>query len=359
MAIIIKQWKVIERALRIPFAVGNAAKSWQQFCRVYVFVSDGDRNTGTGEASPLPGHSPDTLLQCHQALSRFLPRIVNNVIETVQDVEAVSRAFTDKTPAARFALETALLDLLAKAHRIPLWRLFVRQISPVKANALLPSTDYRDIATQFYDDGIRVFKIKVGARNSARTEMQQLHWLRETFGDTIDIRLDANGTLAGQRMSHKLAAFAPFCPEFIEEPAPFETMIPSPLPIPFAFDESLVHLKNIHAITMHPSCNALVLKPSLLGGFFKIHRLAQFARQHRLKIIVTHMYESLPGYLAAVHLAASIRTESACGLFPHPALGPIHLDGYIQRQGEMLRLKECHGLGISASTLTHLIGASE
>src|SRR5439155_7333732 len=87
---------------------------------------DGAGCVGQGEASPLPGYSPDSLGGCRAALLRVAawPR---PPLDAERPLEPQLRARLDAIdpalPAARFALETALLDLAAQARGAPLWAL--------------------------------------------------------------------------------------------------------------------------------------------------------------------------------------------------------------------------------------------
>src|SRR4029078_3210685 len=82
------------------------------------------------EAAPLPGMSMDTLEDAERALAAFARRAPFDVLalpgaaETdpcmpfeIADRDA-AHAFATSPAAARFAIETALLDVLAREHRV-------------------------------------------------------------------------------------------------------------------------------------------------------------------------------------------------------------------------------------------------
>ena len=354
-----KHWQLLQHTVSVPPGLKNAHHQWDELTRLYLLISDGQGNTGIGEATPLPGLSPDTALVCKTTLSQFLPLFMNKAISSPQDIATVAAVFPSALPAARFALETALLDLLAQSRNIPLWALFVPEPCPVRVNALLSEDTLEADAHRLFNSGIRVFKLKVGARNNFRSEVGHLQWLRETFGDDIVIRLDANGALAGPHMAHKLDELSRFNPEYIEEPAPFAALVPGQLRVPYAFDESLIQIKNPHAIEAHPLCKALILKPTLLGGFFHLQKLTEIAEQSNRQAVITHSFESLPGFLAAVHLAVSVRAKSICGLHPHPALDAVDASTFFELNGDAIQLKTHPGLGVRPEDIINLdIGES-
>src|SRR5690606_32701588 len=60
-------WTRVVR-IRGPINAQNARTSWQERDGAILCVSDDDGRVGVGEASPLPGFSPDTIDACTEAL---------------------------------------------------------------------------------------------------------------------------------------------------------------------------------------------------------------------------------------------------------------------------------------------------
>ncbi|MFZ5785756.1 MAG: hypothetical protein ACOY3Y_04870, partial [Acidobacteriota bacterium] len=66
--------RVVRHRLRrvggeVPGEVGNRASTWRERHGVLLEVEDDGGARGVGEASPLPGYSPDTLEACEAALA--------------------------------------------------------------------------------------------------------------------------------------------------------------------------------------------------------------------------------------------------------------------------------------------------
>ena len=350
-----KHWQLLQKTVPAPPGLSNAKTEIDTISRLYLLIEDESGLTGIGEASPMRGYSPDFISDCNVTLSHFLPLFMDRQISSPEDIATIAAAFPPALPSARFALETALLDLLARCRSIPLWALFVTQDAPVRVNALLSENQFEEHARNLFESGIRTFKIKVGKRKNFRNEISQLKWLRDTFGDDIEIRLDANGAFTDSNLVHKLNELSRYRPEYIEEPTPFTVLVPGKLPIPYAFDESLAQMKNPYAITAHPMCNALVLKPTLLGGFFQALKLARLAKETSRKVVITHMFESLPGYLASVHLAIAAETTDVCGLYPHPAMDAVSPSRFFHMEGDSIHLRRHDGLGVAPEDIIDLV----
>jgi L-alanine-DL-glutamate epimerase-like enolase superfamily enzyme len=231
-------------------------------------------------------------------------------------------------PAARFALQTALLDRLGREQRRPLWSL-LRELSGAPEPAsevplcvLLSSVDpaaARREALQHFGLGVRSFKLKIGPERLQPAQAALLAGLRGEFGDRVSLRLDANQSLLRAELAETFEAVARYRPEFVEEPvsAP-EPLELSRLSCGWALDESLqcIAAEQLLALSSLPGCRALVLKPTALGGFGRCLALAERARSCGQAVVVSHVFEGELGWLACAHLAIALGPGAAAGLWP-------------------------------------------
>lgn len=94
-----------------------------------------------------------------------------------------------KTPAARFALETAALDVLARRAGVPLARLLEPNAHPsTRVNALVSSVADAQLAV---DEGCTTIKLKVGMDDTA--DLHRVEAVARAVGPDVALRLDANG----------------------------------------------------------------------------------------------------------------------------------------------------------------------
>ncbi|MFT3693195.1 MAG: enolase C-terminal domain-like protein [Kofleriaceae bacterium] len=109
--------------------------------------------------------------------------------------------------------------------------------------------------------------------------------------------------------------------DFIEEPCVDSHLLleTEPLPCPIALDESLIALDpaQLSRALRSPSLAALVLKPTLLGGFARCLQLAAVAHDHGKAAITSHTLEGPIGYAACMELARIIGDRSPAGLGPY------------------------------------------
>ena len=88
----------------------DARRSWPERESLLLRLTDDSGVSGAGEASPLPGYSPEPLDAVHAALSKLEPeRLAAALAEptTLAALSALSTLVSSSLPSGRMALETA------------------------------------------------------------------------------------------------------------------------------------------------------------------------------------------------------------------------------------------------------------
>lgn len=314
-------------------------------------VTDADGCCGQGEASPLPGYSPDTIEQCGAELAGLGPDALRApegqpVLEWLDGQLAASGV---RSPAARFGLETALLDWLGRRRQ--------RSFAVLIRGDLVPRTELplsslvADLASAqaAYTRGVRAFKLKLSPETfDADTALAAA--LRERFGSDITLRFDANRKLADEGVLQRLAQLSRFDPEFVEEPVADMRALPREgVAVALAADESLAVPGMWPALA--DRCRAVVLKPTLLGGVGACLRIAQEAAARGLLATVTHTFDGPIALAAAAELALALPgTVLACGLDPHRGLAAWPAVAVPQIQEDRIVSAGAPGLGLPSVT---------
>jgi o-succinylbenzoate synthase len=322
-----------EQHLEAPLV--NAGAAWDRRMLTCVLLHEQDgggaRVSGCGEASPLPGYSPDTDTDVERAIGALdgsqLAALA--AASSAADVLAsVAALLPEAPPAARFGLETVLLDRLARASGQPLWRLLAALAGTGSAPrevalcGLVPSAEpaaAARVVEAHLKAGVRVFKLKIGPERLSASQEATLEALRGRFGRAVALRLDANGSLNRSELASTLQRLARFEPELLEEPvADLEPRDLVDSPCPLALDESLQELSEAERERRIESLRPgiLVLKPTCLGGFGSCLRLAALARRLGIDTIVSHALEGPIGWSACAHLALALGSPRAAGLWP-------------------------------------------
>lgn len=300
-------------------SAANARGRWPTREGLLLRLEDDAGRVGWGEASPLPGHSAETLDETQAALSQVVA-----AVNAGRPVEPALPA------SALFAWETAQLDLEAQARGVPLAvHLGAKPDARLELNALLPgvaSEAWLQSAEEAVSQGFRVLKAKIGAPRLADTERRLLEELRQRYGERVALRLDANRSLPEKAAVSILSSLAELAPELVEEPSEQWLRWPT-APVPLAVDESL-SLPGGEALAFEAMsrglCRVAVLKPAMLG----LRRSLDLAVRVKAlggQVIVTHLFDGPVGRTAAAAVALAVCDGTlACGLEgARGAVGPV------------------------------------
>lgn len=312
----------------------SATRAWSERRGILVEVVTPEGIVGRGEATPLPGYSPDEFETALRALNRVdwtaLPEPEAEVggpalFECLRRVGRVS-----PLPSVRFAVETAFLDIAGQRASRPIWSLLDEHAAsrePVRVSSMVGSADdpnVVDAARAAVQRGVSTVKLKVAGPLS-RERIERVHAVRRAVGD-LRIRLDANGSFPEDSASRDLEALCDADIEFIEEPVASAALSSLANPaIPIAFDESLqTEDAWIRASSRFADlrCVALVLKPMALGGFSACLDWIERAHGHGLEVTISHLFDGPVALTACAHLAVAFGSRRyASGLDVHGALG--------------------------------------
>lgn len=352
---------------------------WEERGGLLLTLGDAEGGRGQGEASPLPGYSSDTLSGARHELSAIewarLPSVDLDRAPLPQ-VERVVGAAGLRSPSARLAVETALLDLAGGRLGLPLHKLIEQDASvaedadaraaAVPLAALLAGDVLRH-AERLVEEGYGCLKLKVGGDPDA--DLALLEALRREVGAAVALRADANRSLPAASAEAWLREAAGFELEFVEEPVAFERLLElTATHVPIALDESLhapaqqaplaplreaateaaeeFAADRISEAADAGRCSFVVLKPMALGGLGRCMRLAATARARGAEVVVSHLFDGPVGLAAAAELALALRPTPAAGLAPHPGLGVWPAAVSPAFQGARLALHDRPGLGL-------------
>jgi o-succinylbenzoate synthase len=305
------------RELRWPIVPrGSARGAGTERAALIIAVRSTGGTTGLGEAAPLPGFSVDSLLDARHAAAELAARMPLE-LSTPGHASAIADRITP-APAARFAVETALLVAYAQHTRTS-----VAQLLSALPHAELRSAtvvDDEDEAQVAFALGARCLKIKVGGEPGA--DIARVQSIARRAPGAL-LRLDANRGWPADDVDRILAALVDLPIDYVEEPCrDAHLLLACDLPYRIALDESLAELDTaqLARAIASPRLAALVLKPTLLGGFARCLELAGLAHRHGVAPVVTHTLEGPVGTAACHELARAIGADVPVGLGAHPAL---------------------------------------
>jgi L-Ala-D/L-Glu epimerase len=338
----------------LPAPVASAATRWERRDGVLLRLVDADGMVGVGEASPLPRYSFDTLAQARACLHGFpwdRVRVDVSADDVLVQVRDALLHVPPEVPSARFAVETALLDLVGQRLGRPLPRLLEPGMGeePIPLCALVADAADAERAVRA---GYATLKVKVGGPTPA--EVARVLAVRDAAGDAVSLRIDGNRAWPEASWREGVAALADVRPAWIEEPVDAACVhdavqrgyVPT---VALAADESLrvpEDLERVRAGTAEGVYRAWVLKPMVLGGALACLDLAREARALGAAPVASHLFEGPVGFAATCALALAFGGSHAAGVAPHGALAAF--GGHVPAglRGALLHPDAQPGLGV-------------
>ncbi|WP_375773804.1 o-succinylbenzoate synthase [Archangium gephyra] len=301
-----------------------------------VRLEDEEGRVGQGEAMPLEEFGTESPADCERALKEGLNHLERSITplppgegrgEGATDPrldprrlplplgEGWGEGLQTRTPAARHAVEQALLDLEAQRRNVPLSQLLAADArSVVHVNALLGAASPEALAQEArraVAEGYETLKLKVAGRPLAE-DVTRLSAVRDAVGAAIRLRVDANGGWTEEEARAALEALGRYGLELCEQPVAPENpealaRLSEHSPCPLAADESLALPDVTQHILKHPeTVGILVLKPMVLGGLLPTLSLAREAAKRGMDAYVTSSLDGVIARAGAAHLAAAL-----------------------------------------------------
>ena len=280
--------------------------------------------SAVGECAPMVEIGTESLAQAQQFLDDKLPSLLGKPINLnlLSDMSLF--------PACRFALETALMSIIAQHKKTDIVSLLSNEKSinnetdkQIYVNAMLGglNNDLLSHAQQAESQGFKCLKIKVGL-NEIKTEAKTLAHLFQHLSPTTLIRLDANKSWTIKETQWLLNFLKPYESQIdsIEEPLKnYDQTVYQDLQnkttIALALDESFSSNRRelTNSIDQYP-VKQLILKPMAQGGIINTLHLARQAQKSKIKTVITSSIETAYGIWPIVHLCAAINNKQFHGL---------------------------------------------
>ncbi len=300
--------------LRVPFAAGHGTVTDRELLLVSLQAADG--LVGYGEAAPLESYDGVSPAQVRAGLEACVP-----VLEAYRDAAPIADvlarcAEATVLPQALAAIDLALWDLAGRRTREPVWRLLgagqAGRVGPIPVNWTIAAGDRSGAAHEAATaraEGYGTVKVKVAIGDDAG----RLAAVRAFAGPDMAIRIDANGTWLPDEAEATLRALGPIGLELCEEPVRGLAAIQALrtlTDVPLALDESADDPEAL----LRPAADFMCLKISRCGGISGVIDVAARARAAGYGIYLASTLDGPLGIAAALHAAAVIGPDRACGL---------------------------------------------
>uniref|UniRef100_A0A0E0CMI0 Mandelate racemase/muconate lactonizing enzyme C-terminal domain-containing protein n=1 Tax=Oryza meridionalis TaxID=40149 RepID=A0A0E0CMI0_9ORYZ len=315
----------------------------------------GDSIVGFGEVAPIEIHEED-LLDVEEQLRFLFHRMKDAELDVVPLLRgsfsnwiwtSLGIPTSSVFPSVKCGLEMAILNLLASQRTDRSYGICTgsnvveynqSSTASIQICALVDSCgtpmDVTLAVVKLVAEGFTTIKLKVGRRENPAEDAAVIQKVREIVGYKINIRADANRNWTYEQAIDFGSRVKGLCLQYIEEPVDSVNDIikfceNSGLPV--ALDETIDNLTGdvipkLHQFS-HPGIVALVIKPSVVGGFETAAYIAKWAHMHDKMAVISSTYESSVGlatYIQFAHyvdrqnaITSRIKNEGSCGNVAH------------------------------------------
>lgn len=302
----------LDLPLEEPFSI--SFETFTETPSLLAEATDGER-TGVGEGAPISAITGESRDDALAAVDDWTPH--PNLVDDLS------------SPAARTALEGALLDLAARREGVPLAELLGADgVGPVPTSVTLPlgGDDVAGRIQGILDQGVEILKVKAG--DDVEADIERLRQVREAAGPDPALRVDPNQGWTRPQALEALDALEDLDVELLEQPLPEEdlaghAMLREQTTVPVMLDESVATVGDVERIAEAEAADMVNIKLMKTGGPRAGLALADAAEAAGMTCMVGCMIESRVGIAQAAHL-----------FHAHDAIEVADLDGAIFLAGD-------------------------
>jgi len=296
--------------LRTPLVSAGGSITEREL--LLVRIEDAAGFVGAGEAAPLHSYDGIRIADVRAALEDCR-RVLEGGDGASHDELLAACRNVAVLPQAVAAIDVALWDLEGRRTGEPVWRLLGARGTPrVPVNATVAAADRAGAAAAAgaaRAQGFNALKLKVGIGDDAG----RVAAVRAAAGRDMAIRLDANGSWHPDEAVAALGVLEPAGIELCEEPCSGLDAIAevsAATSVAIALDES----SSLPGALDRAVCTAVGLKLTRTGGISGLLEASRRARAAGYAVYLSSTIDGPLGIAAAVHAAAAIEPDHACGL---------------------------------------------
>lgn len=337
--------------LKRPYSI--AYKTVSKVESVFVIIATSNGYFGIGAANPskaVVGHDVSDTFKILEALrDQLVGRSIPSLPAAIKLVQELTAGLTGPLTA----LDIALHDLFSKAAGVPLADFYGRYFDKMPTSITVGIKNVKETleeAREYLDMGFRYLKVKLG--NNLEEDIERLAKLREEYGSSIHIRVDANQGYSMEALKTFFHATQSFDLELIEQPVPeADTLLAAALPNEIkkslAADEYLKTSADALAlVNAKGACGIFNIKLMKSGGINEARHIAHIAQLRHIDLMWGCNDESIVSISAALHTALSTPTTKYLDLDGSLDLARDVVSGGFHLENGVLHLLDEPGLGV-------------
>ena len=284
---------------------------------VLVRVHTDDGLVGVAEAPPRPFTYGETQAGIIAVITGvFAPQVVGRDLMEREQVRGLLGR-TVGNPVAKSALDMAMWDALGRGLGYQVTELLGGWTDRMRVSHMLgfdePAAMVAEAERIRDVHGITTFKVKVG-RRPFQLDTAVVRALRERFGDSIELYVDANRGWSASESARAMKEMADLGLTFAEELCPADDVLGrrwlvQQLDVPFIADESVVTPADVTREVLGGSATAVSIKTARTG-FTQSRRVHHLAEGLGLEVVMGNQIDGQLGSACSVAFGAAFELTS-------------------------------------------------
>ncbi|MSP41031.1 MAG: hypothetical protein EXR70_21280 [Deltaproteobacteria bacterium] len=308
---------------------------------VTIVTSGGVEGYGYSDLFPRAGETADTAQ--HVIESVLKSKVLGKDLEDLPSLRAdIDRSLTGH-PRAKSALESAMIDALARSYHMPLYVMLGGKFrSEIKVIKMVSVGDPEAMAAEAKGLAAEGLALKLKVSGRIDKDLPRVAAVRKAVGDGVFIKIDANEAYDAKTAIRFAKALADLGVEVFEQPVPrdhFDALweVKKHSPIKIEADQSCRNFADAQILIKNRMVDSINTGIPKVGSIGEVRRIAEFCEANGIRCALSNTAGSMVGDAAALHLAAST-----------PAISPLCELG----EFEVITGDPFFGLAVTKGTLT-------
>lgn len=347
-------FKRIRIPMKKPFRIFLGSSDVYEGYIVKIETDDGF--AGYGEAVPTPYITGDTMGSISEELQGISSMLKGEKLSTEFIDELIRRKYRS-SKASRAAIDMALWDLNGKMYGVPVYMIlgnYREKINTSYTVDLMDPPDAVEMAKSFLQQGVNVFKIKMGS--GIEKDIERVKRIRETVGDDKIIYVDFNQAYSAKNALKIIEKIEKYGIEFVEQPVPAHSLqelktVKNMSPIPVMGDESIFSIYDAARVLSIDAVDLINVKLMKAGGITEAIKIIDLAESYGVSVMIGCMVETSLALSAGLCVALGKRNVKYADLDGNTSLlEDVAEGGFVFSRGE-LSLMGYPGLGVKLKDL--------
>lgn len=343
------EYKKIKIDMKKPFRIFLGSSDIYEGFLVKIETDEGI--IGYGEAVPTPYITGDSLDSIEGELKGISELIKNEEISSEIINEKIKRKFKS-AKASRAAVDMAIWDILGKQGNFPISKIIGNYRKEIKTSYTVDLVDpksARIMAEEFLNEGVKVFKIKLGS--GIEEDVERVKVVREVIGEDKMIYVDFNQAYDPKKALKIIEKINKFNIEFVEQPVLANDIkglkfVRDRSSIPVMADESVFSLYDAQNVLTSEAADAINIKIMKAGGITESLKIADLAESFNIPVMVGCMVETKLAVSAGLNVALGKRVVKYADLDGYTSLKEDIIEEGLNFENGSLKLKDFPGLGV-------------